>query len=57
MMCYKVVTRYCSDLLAPFLVRYASCYSESGGEILAEPNGDQGGEDDPKARNKISASP
>jgi hypothetical protein len=49
-------TRY---LLAPFLVRSASSYPERGGEILTEPNGDQGGENDPKAGNgdkRLSAS-
>jgi len=43
---------YYSDLLDPFLVRHASSYPERGGEILTEPNGDQGGEDDPKAGNR-----
>ena len=42
----------CGDLLVLFL-RHTPGYPEGGGKILAEPNSDQRGEDDPKAGNKV----
>lgn len=41
----------CNDLLSLFLVCPTPSCPEGGGKIFAEPNGDQGGEEDPESGN------